>query len=269
MPQHGQYDPENAENTSSLFVFQEVPLRSEKLNLWNGNIQTAFETVFHVCSQLFSQGQSAVISGGSESSLHVVATDPASMKVEVQAGWAILADSFAGLKTARVVPDIDDFTAPQNQPRIDRIVLFASGALAIVEGIEAASPQSPAVPAGALSLAEIVLRPGMSQINNDDDTVNGYIQDTRTRFLAGDSHAHGGDRVPSESPDGVRTYFSTQQAFQAETLDVYVNGVLQERGIDFLEEEDGLGYTFMNPPAATYRIQHRYRVRYASDNEEY
>ena len=61
------------------------------------------------------------------------------------------------------------FAAPTVHPRIDRIVIDArTGALAVVAGVEAATPARPNVPAGKLPVARVRFSVGMTAISEGD-----------------------------------------------------------------------------------------------------
>lgn len=68
------------------------------------------------------------------------------------------------------------------------------------------------------------------------------------------------DRSPVEVPNGILTQFSTSEAFIAGSLNVYVNGVLQEKDVDYAEDVGLQSYTFTSPPLTGWLIEHRYRV---------
>ena len=264
MAQYGQYDPNNTENSSTMFDFQEAPLTSAKLNLWNGNLVTVFEWLHKVCVSLFAKASPAVITSGGDESLTVQPADSPDMTVKVKEGWAVLDGYLAGLASQQVLPSGGSFTAPAVNPRIDLVVLSSLGQLETVQGEEAAAPSTPSASAGSMTLAQIYHRVGATQIKSSDDSVNSYIVDVRPRMLLGEAHYHGSDRAPSESPDGSRTDFSTSAVFRADALDVFVNGVLQQKDVDYIEDSDRQGYTFVTAPQAHYRIQHRYIVEYES-----
>jgi len=58
-------------------------------------------------------------------------------------------------------------TAPVSNPRIDRIVVDAdSGTVSVVAGVEAGSPSAPAIPAGKLPVARVLLQTSSTTITN-------------------------------------------------------------------------------------------------------
>lgn len=265
MAQYGRYNPRNSENSSTLFTFQEVPLTSSKLNRWNGNLSAAFELLHRVCSALCAKNNAAVITASNADSLRVIPADPPDRTVRIQPGLAMIDRSFAGLLEEQSAPNGGVFSSPVTHPRIDLIVLTASGEIEVVEGAEASSPSPPAAPTDSIALARIYLRVGAVQILAEDDSEQSYIIDARPRLLLGESHGHAPDVTPLEPPDGARRQFSTHHPFRSGSLDLYVNGVLQARGVDYNEDADCLGYTFTYSPLAHYKIQHRYLVAYEMD----
>lgn len=262
MSNYGKYDPSNTANSSTLFVYKEVPVPSQKLNRWNGNLQAGFDLVHAVCRSLISQAQPCVLSDADANALQVVAASPNDMTVRVHPGWAVVPDAVAGITTETTLPPGGTVSAPVSQPRIDRVVLYASGALEILAGDEAASPVAPTTPPVALSLATIVHRVGSSSIGDTDSGTNSYIIDDRPERTVASAHRHNDDCSPAEACDGSRTTFSTGNAYRPGTLDVYLNGVLQERDLDYVPETDGITYRFLTAPSATSRIQHRYQPMY-------
>jgi hypothetical protein len=260
MKRYGTYEPGNDTNSSELFQFQEVPLTSSKLNVWNGNIDTVF-TLFHqVCSLLASGQTTAVLTAFDDAALRIDANDPADMQLTVHGGWAVIQQSIAGSPDHIVIPD-ESIVAPVSEPRIDLVVLKNDGMFDVVLGDEALNPEAPEVPSDAIALAEIVHRVGSTFIADDDDGENSYLIDIRAQTSTAVPHQHAPDRAPVEMPDGTRTEFSTQYPFDDQSLDVYINGVLQEVDQDYTEQVDRQGYTFLSPPLEQYRIQHRYRRR--------
>ncbi len=262
MPQYGKYNPSNAENTSSLFSFQEVPLTSEKLNHWNGNIEAGFVLLQQILTALLAKNGLAIISTGSVSSLQVQPTEPAALQVQIQPGWAILGTTLAGSNETAIHPLDEPVAPPSANPRIDCVCLTELGAFEIVQGEENAVPTPPPIPDGAAGLAQLYHRVGSTQILTNDNGIDSYIIDTRPRFLLGEAHQHGPDKAPSESPDGSRVEFSTQHVFRQGTLDVFINGVIQTPDVDYQEKLDRTGYQFSSPPLSHYRIQHRYVIDY-------
>lgn len=74
------------------------------------------------------------------------------------------------------------FTAPSGNPRIDRVVIDAiTGTISVVAGTESGSPVPPAIPAGKLPVAQVLLdnSPATTAITNS------IITDERGVFMAG------------------------------------------------------------------------------------
>ena len=262
MSRYGLYDPENTENSSMFFIYQEVPVTSAKLNRWNGNLAAEFELFHRICSAVFSQGKPAVIAISDSAALQVIPANPPNMTVQVLPGWAVLENSVAGIGEAEILPSGGTFVAPQTHPRIDLVVVLPSGEPDVVTGTESVSPVPPIAPDGALTLAHIHLRPGATAILTSDNGTQAYIQDVRPKILLGEAHRHATDLFPPETPDGSRHQFSTTSVFREGTLDVYLNGVLQKRDVDYSESADRRGYSFSAAPLSHYRIQHRYLVEF-------
>ncbi len=260
MAQYGVFDPTNSENPSSLFAYQEVPLASSKMNCWNGNIAALFEMLQEVCSALLAQGKSGIVSISDANGLKVTPNNPPGMIVRTNIGWAVIKQSFAGTKETQTIPQGETFPAPSSHPRIDLVVLHSTGELQAIFGEEAESPEPPSTPDDAIALAQIVQRVGATQVLSFDNEVQSYIIDIRPKLLLGEAHLHAEDHRPNESSNGSRVQFSTDHYFRAGTLDVFVNGILMENEIDYHEDEDCRGYTFLTPPLAHYRIQHRYVI---------
>ena len=69
--------------------------------------------------------------------------------------------------------------APVSQPRIDRVVINAmTGGISVVTGTESATPVAPAIPAGFLPVAQVLLATTSTSITNamiTDERVNGNL----------------------------------------------------------------------------------------------
>lgn len=92
-------------------------------------------------------------------------------------------------------------TAPSVNPRIDRIVIDSNtGAISIITGSEAASPSAPAITAGKLPIAQILLATSTTTITNS------LITDERTHTVgslsvvipSGVMMAYGGTSAPTD-----------------------------------------------------------------------
>lgn len=262
MPQFGTFNPQNSENTSNLFVFQETPVTSSKLNVWNGNIDAVIKLLQNVISIITSQSHDAVLIVGDNAPLQVTAASPEDLTVQINTGWAVIQTALTGIDQTVSLPFGGTFTAPVSNPRIDLIILRNSGELDVVTGTEAASPTTPGTPNESISLASVYFRVGSTKIFDTDQSTDAYITDARPILVLGRAHQHCTEHTPSESPDGVRINYSTHDVFRAGTLDVYVNGILQEKDSDYMEDANQQGYTFVSAPLSHYRIQHRYIVQY-------
>ena len=116
-----------------------------------------------------------------EDELEVVAQGTPDMTVKVKDGAFIEAGQ-PGALTADTSSDA--ITAPTGNPRIDVVEIQTNAktgvtAINIVTGSEAGSPSAPSVTSGAMKLAEIYCRVGMTSIKDADDSTNGYITDSR------------------------------------------------------------------------------------------
>lgn len=114
---------------------------------------------------------------GYDYTLKVSETAPVSMRVGVATGLWTVAGVLYQLSAAATSGLM---TAPLTNPRVDKVSIDASAAIVITTGVEAASPSTPATPAGNLAIATIYHRVGETSIKNTDDSSNGYITDVRT-----------------------------------------------------------------------------------------
>ncbi|MBU1040149.1 MAG: hypothetical protein KKF77_03495 [Proteobacteria bacterium] len=95
------------------------------------------------------------------------AQDTPNMTVALAAG-AILSGTTLTEVAAQSTTTI---TAPVTNPRIDRVVIDSvTGAVSVVEGDEAAEPEAPAIPAGKLPVARVLLATDTTAITNADLT---------------------------------------------------------------------------------------------------
>ncbi len=76
-------------------------------------------------------------------------------------------------------------TAPTVNPRIDLLTIDSAGVIALVTGVEGASPAVPAYPTNKLVLCEIYNRVGETAIYDTDQTTNGYIKADVRPILGG------------------------------------------------------------------------------------
>lgn len=263
----GLYDPTDPRYASSLWSYGEAPVRSLKLNQWDGNIAAGFALLHQITALLLAGGAGPRLITALDQGdpLRVSASPIPDLTVRIAPGYLIGGNGIAGLTEAATVPEIQPFAVPLALPRIDTIALNAQGTVLLLTGTESASPAAPDAPAGAIPLADVFHRPGETSLLDHDDGVNGYLIDRRPPPLCGQAHRHNTDRSPAESPDGVRTAFSTAEPFTPGSLGVSLNGVLQVPGPagDYLEQSDGGGYTFAIPPKPGDDIAHGYHVRIA------
>lgn len=259
MSQYGLYDPTNANNRSDLFVYREVPVASAKLNDWSGNIHANFNLFHQVCATLASGQTSVVLQWSDHPSLKVTAGDPPGGSVFIQPGWAVVETSLAGAVETTAIPAVD-IPPPTVFPRIDLVVLRRSGAFSVILGTEYVIPKPPAQPDHSIVLAQIAHRVDSELILDEDDGIHSYLIDKRKLLTVGESHRHSSDCFPAESPDGIRVQFNTQHRFKDGSLQVFLNGVLQESGADYAESPERDGYLFTVAPLPHYRIQHRYII---------
>lgn len=262
MNRFGKYDPTDTIQTSTLFTYGEVPLASHKLNTWNANIESALNGVVQ-CVVILVNGQNrnCILHEGTGKELLVEALNPPSLAVQIHPGKAIAGGYFAGTGVIARFPSSGSIQPPASLPRWDQIYLNSKGCIGIQEGVPAMEPVPPQAPANTLPLACLYLRPGSASIQNEDDGVNGYLVDNRPDYLDSLIRHSNTDASPTETPDGQRRHFSTAARFMPDTLDVYVNGLLQQRVGVYLEDGDRQGYTFLEAPPAGYHLQHRYIIQ--------
>ncbi len=105
---------------------------------------------------------------------HAQAT--ANMTVAVDAGAVFT----GGALTIVAMQSTGTIAAPISHPRIDRVVIDAmTGSIATVTGTESATPVPPAIPAGFLPIAQVLLQPGIAGITNamiTDERITGNLQ---------------------------------------------------------------------------------------------
>jgi hypothetical protein len=257
----GKYNASEPSHGSSLFGYGEVPVASNKLNVWNGNIEASLNWLVQCVAILMGGRVEDFVldeEGGQE--LKARAANPPGLSIRIQPGRAMVAQYFSGLDMEQVFPSAGSLAVPVSHPRRDLIYLDRYGKTGLVQGQESESPATPAAPALTITLAAVHLRPGMASVQDADDGTNGYLIDLRPRLLRGLAHRHGSDRTPVESCDGERTAFSTLNKFVEGTLEVYVNGILQAAGVSFDPDLDRRGYVFTAPPPSGYRVEHRYLI---------
>lgn len=162
--------------TKTVWGFEERPVGSDKLNLWDDTIEGSLELVFFLLSQAWGGGD-GVVRGATTDDLKITATSPVSGAVDVEAGYAMIDRMPFKLGAQAALPSI---SAPIGNPRIDLVQAKLDGwVIEVKTGVESGSPVAPGVDAGSIVLAEIYTRVGMTVIKDVDDTVNGYIVDVR------------------------------------------------------------------------------------------
>jgi hypothetical protein len=256
----GKYEATKETHSSSLFSYGEVPVASAKLNIWNGNIEASLEVVNRVLSRLVNRDGNAVLDLGAGTSLRVAAQPVPDMTVRILPGLAVVYPYVAGRTTTTTFPENDTIQSPVAAPRIDILYLRQDGEAGLAKGTEGVPPAVPSIPDQAIPLAQIYLRPGCTCIQETDDGENAYLSDVRTLVTVGGTHQHATDRIPPEAADGIAVSFSTAKKYRPGTLDVFVNGVLQAKDLDYTEESDARGYTFIKAPPPGAVIQHRYII---------
>ncbi|HOT50142.1 MAG TPA: hypothetical protein P5318_06445 [Candidatus Hydrogenedentes bacterium] len=162
--------------TKTTWTFQERPVSSSKLNLWDDRIEAALELAFWLLNLAWGGGD-GVLRGATPDDLKVEAKSPAGMTVTVKHGYAFISKMPFRLSAAMDTPV---FLPPAVYPRMDLVqARLDTWGVSVKSGVEAASPSPPATDADCLALAQVYLRPGMTCIKNADDSVNGYLTDVR------------------------------------------------------------------------------------------
>jgi len=163
--------------TKTSWAFEERPVASAKLNMWDDRIETALELLHFLLAQAWGGGD-GVVRGAATDDLKVVAQNPVSLSVLVQPGYAFIQKFPYRLDIATQTVDV---TAPTTNPRIDLVqARLDTWDINIKQGTESATPVAPTPDTNAIPLAELYLRTGMTSIKDTDDTTNGYITDART-----------------------------------------------------------------------------------------
>ena len=260
MAKLGKYDATNEAHTSSLFSYGEVPVASAKLNHWDGNIEASLEVVNRVLSRLVNRDADSVLDLGPGTSLRVAEQAAPDMTVQILPGLAVIYPYVVGRTTTTTFPEEDTIQSPEAAPRIDVLYLRQDGEVGLAKGAEGSPPAAPPLPDQTMALAQIYLRPGSTCIQETDDGENAYLVDLRPLVTVGKSHQHTTDRIPPETSDGSVVSFSTAEKYRPSTLDVFVNGVLQAKDVDYSEDSDGRGYTFVKAPPPGAILQHRYLI---------
>ncbi len=162
--------------TKTTWAFEERPVASSKLNLWDDRIEAGLELLQFFLAQAWS-GVDGVLRGVTADDLDVKATSPSSLSVDAQPGYGVIGNFPYHLSTATSTGDV---VAPTTDNRIDLVqARLGTWDISVKIGAEAASPTAPSADADAIPLAELFLRPGMTSIKDTDDSTNGYIIDAR------------------------------------------------------------------------------------------
>jgi len=157
--------------------FEERPVASSKLNLWDDRIEAAIEMLLFLTAQQWG-GQGGVLRRVPADDLAVKATSPVSLIVQVLPGYAFIGNHVYRLNGAIQSPTI---AAPVGNPRRDLVqARLATWDVSIKTGTPAASPALPSADTDCLALAELYCRPGMTSIKDTNDGTNGYIVDLRS-----------------------------------------------------------------------------------------
>ncbi|MCX5759202.1 MAG: hypothetical protein NTU83_11975 [Candidatus Hydrogenedentes bacterium] len=163
--------------TKTTWTFQERPVASSKLNLWDDRIETALELAFWLLNMAWGGG-SGILRGATPEDLKVEAKSPPGMTVAVKPGYAFISKMPFKLASSTDTPA---FVPPTAYGRIDLVqARLDTWGVSVKPGIEAATPSPPSVDADCVALACVYLRPGMTCIKNTDDSTNGYLADVRT-----------------------------------------------------------------------------------------
>jgi hypothetical protein len=262
MTRVGQHNPESTANSSSLWAYAESPVTSAKMNAWAGNIEAGFWLLHRVVRVMAdSEGGPHLIDEFGSTPLRVHQQGTPNLTVRVDPGFAFGPEFLIGLSEATTLPATGAFVVPATNPRIDAIGIGEDGEWEVVTGTEAASPVAPALSSGTVPLCEIYFRVGSTSIKDSDDSTNAYITDTSPKVLSTLAHRHSDLEQPSESPDGVRTQFSTSTTYVSGTLRVYVNGLIQIPGVHYTEDPGLDGYTFTTAPPSGFVLAHEFQVR--------
>lgn len=163
--------------TKTTWAFQERPVASSKLNQWDDRIEAALELTYFLLNLAWGGGN-GVLRGATADDLKVVPTNPASLSVQAQPGYAFVSKFPFRLAVAASSVEV---VAPSSHPRIDIVqAKLATWGITVKTGTEAATPSAPSPDGDCIVLAQLYLRPGMTCIKETDDGVNGFIVDVRT-----------------------------------------------------------------------------------------
>ena len=160
----------------TTFSYEERPVSSNKLNIWNDRIESGFSLLSWLLNQALGGGD-GIISGAAAEDLEVQELATPGMRVRVQPGYAFISGCPYELA---VETDTPLFAAPETHNRVDLVqARLEDWSIEVKPGEEAATPSAPSPSADCIALAEITLRPAMTCIKDDDDGTNGLITDVR------------------------------------------------------------------------------------------
>jgi hypothetical protein len=158
------------------WAFEERPVASSKLNLWDDRIEAALELTQFLLAQGWGGG-SGVVRGATADDLAVKATSPTGLSVQVRSGYAFI-NTFA-FKLGAAVTTVA-VAAPATNPRKDLVqARLMTWDVSIKTGTEAATPSAPSADMDCVALAELYCKPGMMSIKDASDGTNGYTIDVR------------------------------------------------------------------------------------------
>ncbi len=162
--------------TKTTWAFEERPVASSKLNIWDDRLEAALELVHFLAAQVWS-GTDGVARGATADDLKAVANSPATMGVLVEPGYAFISNT--PYKLAAQTPTAD-VTAPVSNPRIDLVQAgLETWNISVKQGVESATPVAPTADTDSIALAQLYVRTTATSIKDTDDSTNGYIIDAR------------------------------------------------------------------------------------------
>lgn len=165
--------------TKTTWAFEERPVASSKLNMWDDRLEAALELIQYFLSHAWGGGD-GVIRGATTDDLKAAAHSPADLSVTVKTGYAFISKFAYKLAVDTQTADV---VAPTTNPRIDLVqARLDTWDISVITGTEDPTPTAPAADPDAIPLAQLYLRTGMTSIKDTDDSTNGYIIDAR-RFL--------------------------------------------------------------------------------------
>ncbi len=165
--------------SKTSWAFEERPVASSKLNLWDDRIEAALELAEFLLAQAWGGG-SGVVRKAAVDDLAVKATVPVGLSVQVRTGYAFINNFAYKLATATSTGIL---TGPVSNPRKDLVqARLATWDITVKTGTEAVTPVAPSPDTDCIALAELYCRPGMTSIKDTNDGFNGYIIDVR-KFL--------------------------------------------------------------------------------------